>query len=96
MEEVDDSLYNLMQLIAVEVACIFLAYSAVRVHVSHAYRKIEMTKEHILLIWELRAMFLSLHMVLSFDNAPTVWTILDSISCFDPSSVINVPKYMQL
>ena len=42
------------------VACIFLSNSAVRVHVSHAYRKIEMTKERIILILELyvlRALF---------------------------------------
>ena len=37
-------------------------YSAVRVHVSHAHRKIELTKERTNLISELRAMFLS------FDN----------------------------
>ena len=35
-------------------------------------------------------MFLSFDMVLSFDNAPSVWAILDRVSCFDPSSVITV------
>ena len=65
--------------------------SAVRVHVSQAYRKIEMTKDRISLILELSAMFLSFHMVLSFVNAPIVWTILDSISYFDPSSN-NIPN----
>ena len=66
------------------VACIFLSNSAVRVHILHAYKKTEMTKERLILILELRAMFLSFDMVLSFDNAPTVWSILDRVSCFDP------------
>ena len=67
-----------------------------RVHVSQAYRKIEMTKDHISLILELSAMFLSFHMALSFVNAPIVWAILDIISCFDPSSVTTEPKYLKL
>ena len=67
-----------------------------RVHISQAYRKIEMTKDRINLILELSAMFLSFHMVLSFVNAPIVWAILDSISCFDPSSVTTEPKYLKL
>ena len=71
------------------VACIFLSNSAVWVHILKAYKKIEMTKEHLIPILELRAMFLSFDMVLSFDNAPTVWAILDRVSCFDPSSVIT-------
>ena len=40
-------------------------------------------------------MFLSFHMVLSFDNAPTVWAILDRVSCFDPSSVITVGEWFR-
>ena len=50
------------------VACIFLSNSSVRVHVSHAYRKIEIIKERIIQILKLGAMFLSFHMVLSFNN----------------------------
>ena len=80
----------------ISVACIFLSNSAVRVHDSQANRKIEMTKECISLILELSAMFLSFHIVLSFVNAPIVWTIRDSISCFDPSSVTTVPNYLKL
>ena len=55
-----------------------------------------MTKERIILILQLRAMFLSFHTVLSFDSAPTVWATLDRISCFDPSFVITEPKYLKL
>ena len=40
-------------------------------------------------------MFLSLDMVLSFDNAPSVWAILDRVSCFDPSSVITVGEWFR-
>ena len=80
----------------ISVVCIFFSNSAVRVHVSQAYRKIEMTKDRISLILELSAMFLSFHMVLSFVNAPIVWAILDIISCFDPSSITTEPKYLKL
>ena len=40
-------------------------------------------------------MFLSFDMVLSFDNAPSVWAILDRVSCFDPSSVITVGEWFR-
>ena len=40
-------------------------------------------------------MFLSFHMVLSFDNAPSVWAILDRVSCFDPSSIITVGEWFR-
>ena len=80
----------------ISVVCIFFSNSAVRVHVSQAYRKTETTKDRISLILELSAMFLSFHMVLSFVNAPIVWAILDIISCFDPSSVTTEPKYLKL
>ena len=51
----------------------------------------EMTKGRINLILELRAMFLSVHMVLIFDNAPTIGALLDRISRFDHSSVMVEP-----
>ena len=40
-------------------------------------------------------MFLSFDMVLSFDNAPTGWAIMDSVSCFDPPSVITVGEWFR-
>ena len=79
----------------ISVVCTFFSNSAVRVHVSQAYRKIEMTKDRISLILELSAMFLSFNMVLSLVNAQIVWAILDIISCFDPSSVTTEPKYLK-
>ena len=80
----------------ISVVSIFFSNSAVRVHVSQAYRKIEMTKDRISLILELSAIFLSFHMVSSFVNAPIVWAIMDSIYWFDPSSVTTEPKYLKL
>ena len=80
----------------ISVISIFFSNSAVRAHVSHAYRKIEMTKDRISLILGLSAMFLSFHMVLSFVNAPIVLAFLDSISCLDPSSVTTEAKYLKL
>ena len=59
-------------------------------------QKDEMTKEYTTLILELGAMFLSFHVVLSFDNAPTVWAILDRISYFNPLFIITEPKYLKL
>ena len=35
-------------------------------------------------------------MVLSFDKAPAVGSILDRISCIDPSSIITESKYLKL
>ena len=40
-------------------------------------------------------MFLSFDMALSFDNVPTVWAILDIVSCFDPSSAITVGEWLR-
>ena len=43
----------------ISMACILLSNSAVSVHDSHVYKKIDMTNELISLIFELRTMFLS-------------------------------------
>ena len=40
-------------------------------------------------------MFLSFDTVVSFDNAPSVWAILDRVSCFDTSSVITVGEWFR-
>ena len=52
-----------------------------------------MTKERNSLIFELRFMFLSSQMILSFVSAAMVWAILERISGMDPSSVTMAPKY---
>ena len=54
------------------------------------------TKERNSLIFELRAMFLSFQMVLSFASAAVVWAILERISGRDPLSVMMAPRYLKL
>ena len=66
-------------------ACIRLSMSAVMVHVSHAYKNMDMARERISLILELMAMFLSFQMTFSLVTAAVVWAILDSTSRLDPS-----------
>ena len=71
------------------MACILLWSSAVRVHDSQAYRKMDVTRKCISLILELREIFLSFQTGLSFVNAAVVCAILESISGLKPSSVIT-------
>ena len=59
-------------------ACI-LSISAVMVHVSHAYKNMDMARERIGLILELMAMFLSFPMTFSSVTAAVVWAILDTV-----------------
>ena len=59
--------------------------SAVKVHVSYAYKNMDMTKECISLIFELMAIFLSLQITFSLVTTSVVWAILDSTSGLDPS-----------
>ena len=67
-------------------ACILLSMSAVMVHVSHAYKHKDMTRERISLILELMAIFLSFQMTFSLPTATLVWAILEGTSGLDPSS----------
>ena len=66
--------------------------SAVMVHVSHAYKNMDMARERISLILELMAMFLSFQMTFSLVTAAVVWAILDSTSGLDPSSDTIAPR----
>ena len=77
-------------------ACIRLSMSAVMVHVSHAYKNMDMARERISLILELMAMFLSFQMNFSLVSAAVVWAILDSTSGLDPSSDTIAPRYLKL
>ena len=80
----------------VSMACILFCRSAERVHVSDAYRKMDMTRERISLIFELTVMFLSFHKGFNLVSAAVVCAILASISGLEPSSVIIDPKYLKL
>ena len=78
------------------MACILLWSSAVRVHDSQAYRKMDVTGERISRILELRELFLSFLTGFSLVNAAVACAILESISGLEPSSVITEPRYLKL
>ena len=60
-----------------------------RVHDSQAYRKMDVTRECISRIFELREKLLSLQAGFNLVNAAVVCAILESISDLEPSSVIT-------
>ena len=67
-----------------------------RVHDSQAYRKMDVTREHISRILELREILLSFQTGFHIVNAAVVCAILESISRLEPSSVITEPRYFKL
>ena len=67
-----------------------------RFHDSQAYRKIDVTRERISCIWELREILLSIQTGFDLVNAYVVCAILKSISGLEPSSVITEPRYLKL
>ena len=67
-----------------------------RVHVSQAYKKMDVTRERISRILELREILLSTQIDFSLVNAAVACAILQSISGLEPSSVINEPRYLKL
>ena len=69
--------------------------SAVRVHESHAYRKIDVTRERISRILELREMLLSFQACFNRVSAAVVCANLESISGLEPSSVLAEPRYLK-
>ena len=80
----------------ISTVCIFLSISAVDVQVSQEYKNMDMTRERKSLIFELRSMFLSSQMILSFVTAAMIWAILERISGMDPSSVTMAPKGLKI
>ena len=78
------------------MACIFLCSSVVRVHDSKAYRKMDVTREHICCILELREMHVSFQTGFNLVNADVICAILESITGLKPSSVITEPRYLKL
>ena len=83
-----------MQLIS--TAGILLWSSAGRVHDLQAYRKIDVTREYISYILELREILLSFKTGFNLVNAAIVCAILQIISGLEPSSVITEPRYLKL
>ena len=78
------------------MACILLWSSAVRVHDSQAYRKMDVTRERISRISELREIPLLIQTGFGLVNAAVACAILESISGLEPSSVITQPRYLKL
>ena len=78
------------------MARILLWNSALRVHDSQAYRKMDVTRERISRILERREILLSIQTDFSLVNAAVAFAILESISGLEPSSVITEPMYWKL
>ena len=66
------------------------------VHVSQAYKKMEVTSECINLILELMVIWLSLQIGFSLVRAAVACAILDRTSGLDPSSEMTAPRYLKL
>ena len=78
------------------MACILLWSSAVRVHDSQAYRKVDVTGEHVSHILELRKILMLFQTGFNLVNAAAVCNIMESTSGLEPSSVITEPRYLKL
>ena len=78
------------------MACIILWSSAVRVHGSQVYRKMDVTRERISGVLELREILLSIQTGFSLVNAAVVCATLESISGLELSSAVTEPRYLKL
>ena len=67
-----------------------------RVHDSQAYRKMDLTRERISRILELREILSSIQTGFGLVNAVVAGAILESISGLEPSSVMTEPRYLKL
>ena len=76
------SLYEVCSILRwhlISMPCILLWSSAVRVHDSQAYKKMDVTRERISRILELREILLSIQIGFSLVNAAVACAILESI-----------------
>ena len=62
----------------------------------HVHRKMNVTRERISRVLELREIHLSFQTGFSLVNAAVVYAILESISGLEPSSVMTEPRYLKL
>ena len=67
-----------------------------KVYDSQAYRKMDVTRERISRILELREILLSIQIGFSLVNAAVACAILESISGLEPSSYTTEPRYLKL
>ena len=68
----------------ISMACILFCRSAERAHVSEAYRKMDMARERISLIFELTVMFLSFHKGFNLVSSAVACAIMASTSGWNP------------
>ena len=73
-----------------------LLSSAVRVHDSQAYRKMDVTRERISHILELREMLLSFQTGFNHVSADVASAVLESVSGLEPSSVMTELRCLKL
>ena len=88
-------MHSILQQHLISRTCILLWSSAVRVHDSQAYRKMDATTECTSHILELREILLSFQTGFYLANAAVVCAILESILGLEPSSVITEPRYLK-
>ena len=67
-----------------------------RVYDSQAYRKMDVAKEHISCILQLREILLSFQTGFNLVSGAVLCAILESITGFDPSSAVSDPRYLKL
>ena len=63
---------------------------------SQVYRKMDMTRERISRVLELREILLSFQTGFNLVNATVVCAVLESISDLEPLSVITEPSHLKL
>ena len=86
---------RILQKHLISTAVIFLyCSSAVRIHDSHAYRKMERTRACTSFNLDFSEMFFSLKIGFTFANAVNVCADLARISVLDPSSLMIAPMYL--
>ena len=78
------------------MAGFLLCCSAMKVHDAQAYRKMNVTRERISCILELREMHLSFQTGFTLVNAVVVCNILESILGLEPPSNSTDPRYVKL
>ena len=74
---------------------VFFFGALLRVHDSQAYRKMDVTRDRISRILELRKVLLSFQTGFNLVNAAVACAILENISGLEPSSVIIEPRYLK-
>ena len=75
---------------------IFLYSSFVIVHISHAYKNIELTSDCMSRIFSFSFSVLSYHITFSLDRAAIVCPVIAKMSAFEPLSLMIAPKYLKL